>query len=98
MRYAFNPQIPCGVIRGRQFDSLSRLELVSTNDVSVFRYPSRGGTLSDKGASVKLKPQNLLKLSILCFEISRKNYKRIYFIKKVVFPKLKHCNSSTITD
>ena len=63
---------------------LSRIELVSTNDVAVFR--SRDGTLSDEGALVKLKHQNLLNLSILCFEISRKNYKRIYSIKKVVFP------------
>ena len=64
--------------------------------VAVFR--SSDGTLSDEGATVKLKHQNLLKLSILCFEISRKNYKRIYFIKKVVFTKLKHCNNSAITD
>ena len=76
--------------------SLSRLELFSTNDVAVFR--SRDDTLSDEGESVKLKHQNLLKLSILCFEISRKNYKRKYFTKKVVFPKLKHCNNNAITD
>ena len=78
------------------FTALSRLKLVSTNDVAVSW--SRDGTLSDEGTLVKLKHQNLLKLSILCFEIGRKNYKRIHFIKKVIFPKLKHCNNNAITD
>ena len=42
------------------FFMLSRLELVSTNDVAVFR--SCDGTLSDEVASVELKHQNLLKI------------------------------------
>ena len=41
-------------------DKLTRLELVSANDVAVFR--SLDGTLSEWGASVKLKHQSLLKL------------------------------------
>ena len=56
----------------------------------------RDGTLSYLGASVKLRHQNLLKLSIICFEISRKKYKIINFIKKVLFPKLKHCYSTWV--
>ena len=68
----------------------------SSNDVAVFW--SRGDPISDRSACGKLKHQIILKLSIVCFEIRCKNDKIIYFIKKVLFLKLKHCNNSAITD
>ena len=75
---------------------LSHLKLVSANDVAVFQ--SLGDPISDRRALVKLKHQHFLKLSILFFEICCKNYKILYFIKKVLFQKLKHCNNNAITD
>ena len=63
------------------FTALSRLKLVSTNDVAVSW--SRDGTLSDEGASVKLKHQN-----------HNRNYLMVPFTAKSHLPQVKRSLSS----